>query len=110
LLPPPKVDSNRSKLPAQNQHSDHHKRRAGHTLNPINRKNGLKQFQSPRQWLETATRATEALRNFPRPFLLCGHGHRGDLSLVAQLSQKKNSKVVNATRQSIGTPFSRTFV
>src|ERR1043166_985790 len=85
--------SNRSELSNQNQNSNDHEGCAGCSLNPFQGK-VLAQRGADDNTHCGYSRQPErcAKENFPWPFLLSGHGHCGQLSLVTHLPQKHYSE------------------
>src|SRR5215471_20063933 len=85
--------SHKSEFPYQHQYPDHDERRARGPLNPFERhifayhcthKNPNRRDRSQRQ--------RGGQKDLPRPFLLGGHRHCRNLSLVAHLGQKYDAE------------------
>src|SRR5215831_4341703 len=85
--------SHKSEFPDQHQYTDHDERCARGPFNPFERhifayycthKNPNRRDRSQRQ--------RGGQKDLPRPFLLGGHGHRCDLSLVAHFGQKYDTE------------------
>src|SRR5687768_13979986 len=80
-------------LPKEYQNADHNKCRTRHALNPIER-----QVMTERRADQNAHRGNccqrqrRAEENFPRPFLVGRHGHRGELRLVSHLCQENDAE------------------